>query len=116
MSDLKAEMLPTPEPLENKIRGFVNLLLERFAGQQPIIHEVNRAIQPRVEPDPTSLPSIDQILEEFANAADWQEMPHNMGYLSSGEPAGEQPEWVKDYLHIYLPPGAEDGHNWVRMG
>lgn len=116
MPDINPETVSIPEPAEAKIRGFFSVVKDRFKGQQPIIHEVQRAIQPTVEPNPASLPQLDQILEEFANAADWQEMPYDMGYLSSGEPVGEQPEWVEDYLHIYsLPPGTENGDSWVRM-
>lgn len=115
MPDTNFETLPVPEPAEARIRGFFSVVKDRFEGQQPAIHEVQRAIQPTVEPDLASLPQLDQMLEEFAKATDWQEMPHNMGYLSSGEPAGEQPEWVEDYLHIYLQPDAENGDKWVQM-
>lgn len=115
MTEAPLETVQVSESTEKRIRDYFSLLQDRFSGQQPVVHEVNRAIQPRVEPDPASLPSIKEMLSEFANAGDWQEMPHNMGYVSSGEPVGEQPEWRKDYLHLNLPPNAESGDTWARM-
>lgn len=115
MPDPAREFLPVAEPLETRLKGFLGLLQGRFAGQSPVINEVNRAIQPTVEPELSSLPTLDQLLGEYANAADWEQMPHNWGFASSGEPAGEHPEWEQDWLYLYMPPGAEGGNSWAKM-
>lgn len=119
ISEPRSEQVPTPEArageIEARVGEFADFLIEKFSGQEPVQESVERNIQPREEPDLKALPSINEILKELDSTGDWQEMPHNMGYLSSGEPAGEQPEWVEDYLHIYLPPGAENGDRWAQM-
>lgn len=115
MPDVVPEFLPAAEPLEVKLKDFLGLLQGRFAGQLPVLNEVNRAIQPTIEPELSSLPTIDELLGEYVNAADWQQMPYNWGFASSGEPAGEHPEWEKDWLYLDMPPGAKEGNSWAKM-
>lgn len=58
---------------------------------------------PEVTANLQGLPTMDAIIGEVANATDWkrQEYGGDYNYLSSGEPAGEHPEWHVSFLAGY---------------
>jgi hypothetical protein len=116
MVEVTPEVTPKLEPSE-RAKGFADVLFAKFSGLQPAGEFVQTAIQPREAPDLQSLPTLDAVVSEVANAADWkrQEYGGDYNYLSSGEPAGEHPEWQEDYLALTLPPKGEQGESWARM-
>lgn len=116
MGEAVAELTPKLEPAQ-RVQGFAEVLARSFSGQAPSWEFVQTAIQPRQSPDLQALPTLDALIGEVTNAADWkpQEYGGDYNYLSSGEPAGEHPEWQEDYLALTLSPGAEKGESWARM-